>query len=797
MFIHCSPQPVFNKKFDLLAQNLIENTIAEYENFIFSDNATQIERLIDIFEDTNKEVDFTPINHSIHEGFIDNDLKIICYTDHQIFERYHRFKLKEGFKKSSQAISLKDIYGLKKGDYVVHIDHGIGKFSGLQKIDVNGKEQEAIRLIYDGGDVLYVSIHSLHRISKFSGKDGRKPKINKLGTATWKNLKDKTKKRVKEVAFDLIELYAKRKMQKGFAFQPDTYLQHELEASFMYEDTPDQEKTTIAVKEDMEKPIPMDRLVCGDVGFGKTEIAIRAAFKAVTDGKQVAVLVPTTILSFQHFRSFNSRLKEFPCKVDYISRFRSSAKNKQALEGLESGKVDIIIGTHMLVGKKLKFKNLGLLIIDEEQKFGVSVKDKLKTIKENVDTLTLTATPIPRTLQFSLMGARDLSVITTPPPNRQPIETEIHTFNEELIRDAINYEMQRGGQAYFVHNRVQNIKEVAGMIQRLVPDAKVAIVHGQMEGQKIEAVMLDFIEGMYDVLVATSIIESGIDVPNANTMIINMANNFGLSDLHQMRGRIGRSNKKAFCYLITPPLHTLSSDSRKRLQAIEQFSDLGSGFNIAMKDLDIRGAGDLLGANQSGYINDIGFATYQKILNETIQELKNNEFKELFEEENNDSFQSTDDFQLETDLEILIPDDYVNNIAERLSLYQELDDVKNEEELTNFKNMLVDRFGPIPKQAQELLETIHLKFLAKQFGLERIILKSNKFIGYFVSDQQSKFYESPLFNSIIAFVQINSQKCKLSEKNGKLRIVINKVADVNQAIKKIKEIEKLAIQMEA
>lgn len=789
------PQPSFNKKFDLLSQNLIENQEAGYQNFILSENPKQIERLIDIFEDIQSNVEFVPINNAIHEGFIDSDLKIVCYTDHQIFERYHRFKLKEGFQKSKEQVSLKEIYGLKKGDYIVHVDHGIGKFSGLQKIDVNGKEQEAIRLVYDGGDVLYVSIHSLHRISKFSDKEGKKPKINKLGTATWKNLKEKTRARVKEVAFDLIKLYAMRKMKHGFAFSPDTYLQHELEASFIYEDTPDQQKTTIAVKEDMEKPIPMDRLVCGDVGFGKTEIAVRAAFKAVTDGKQVAILVPTTILSFQHFRSFSERLKEFPCKVEYVNRFRSSKKNKDVLERLEKGEVDIIIGTHKLVSKSVKFRDLGLLIIDEEQKFGVSVKDKLKTIKENVDTLTLTATPIPRTLQFSLMGARDLSVITTPPPNRQPIDTQLHTFNEEIIRDAISYEMQRGGQVYFVHNRIQNIKEVAGMIQRLVPDAKVAIIHGQMEGDKIEAVMLDFIEGMYDVLVATSIIESGIDVPNANTMLINGANNFGLSDLHQMRGRIGRSNKKAFCYLITPPLHTLSGDSRKRLQAIEQFSDLGSGFNIAMKDLDIRGAGDLLGANQTGFINEIGFVTYQKILNETIEELKQNEFKEVFENENNDKFIETNDFQLETDLEILIPDNYVNNITERLALYQELDGLKNKEELEKFEKDLIDRFGPIPEQAKHLLETINLRFVAKKLGFEKIVIKHHKMIGYFISNQQSSFYESDKFTGVITFVQLNSKTCRLSEKNGKLQLVFDNTQTIEKAIENLEILEKTSISI--
>jgi transcription-repair coupling factor (superfamily II helicase) len=786
---HQSPQPSFNKKFDLLAQNLKENSQAEYENFLFSDNPNQIQRLEDIFDDIEKEAEFIPIHTSIKEGFVDNDLQIVCYTDHQIFERYHKFKLKEGYKQSKEAVSLKEIYGLKKGDFIVHIDHGVGTFSGLEKIDVNGKEQEAIRLLYDGGDVLYVSIHSLHRISKFSSKDSKKPKINKLGTPAWKVLKAKTKQRVKEVAFDLIQLYAKRKMKLGFAYSPDTYLQHELEASFMYEDTPDQHKATLAVKEDMEKEIPMDRLVCGDVGFGKTEIAIRAAFKAVADSKQVAILVPTTILSLQHYRSFNERLKEFPCKVDYLNRFKSAKKVKDTLERLEKGEIDILIGTHKLTGKSVKFKDLGLLIVDEEQKFGVGVKDKLKTMKENVDSLTLTATPIPRTLQFSLMGARDLSVINTPPPNRQPIDTQIHTFNEELIRNAISYEMQRGGQAYFVNNRVQNIKEVAGMIQRLVPDAKVAIIHGQMEGQKMEATLMDFINGMYDVLVATSIIESGIDVPNANTMIINNANNFGLSDLHQMRGRIGRSNKKAFCYLITPPRHMLSDDATKRLNAIEQHSELGSGFNIAMKDLDIRGAGDLLGASQSGYINDIGFVTYQKILNETIEELKSNEFKELFKDEKNDKFYEIEDFQIETDLELLIPDTYVNQIAERLSLYQNLDEVKTIEELEAFRKNLKDRFGEVPEETSELLKTIRLKWLAKEVGFEKIILKQEKMICYFPSNQKSAYFESDAFTNVLIYIQSNPKNCKMSERNNKLRLIYSDILSISEAIGEIRKIK--------
>ena len=779
---HTSPQPTFNKKFDLLAQNLKENIEAEYTNYIFSDNPTQIKRLEEIFEDIETEAEFTPINTSIREGFIDNDLKIICYTDHQIFERYHKFRLKEGYKKAKETVSLKEIYGLKKGDYIVHIDHGVGTFSGMESLDVNGKKQEAIRLLYKGGDILYVSIHSLHRISKFSGKEGNSPKINKLGTPAWRALKDKTKKRVKEVAFDLIKLYAKRKMKTGFAFSPDTYLQHELEASFMFEDTPDQQKSTIAVKEDMEKAVPMDRLVCGDVGFGKTEIAIRAAFKAIADNKQVAILVPTTILSLQHFRSFSERLKDFPCTVDYLNRFKSAKNKTETLKNLAEGKIDILIGTHTIVGKKVKFQDLGLLIIDEEQKFGVGIKDKLKSIKENVDTLTLTATPIPRTLQFSLMGARDLSVINTPPPNRQPIDTQMHVFSEELIRDAILYEMQRGGQAYFVNNRVQNIKEVAGMIQRLVPDAKIGIIHGQLEGSKIEAVLMDFVNGMYDVLVATSIIESGIDVPNANTMIINNANNFGLSDLHQMRGRIGRSNKKAFCYMITPSEFMLSKDAKRRLQAIEENSELGGGFNIAMKDLDIRGAGDLLGANQSGFINEIGFATYQKILNETIEELKQNEFKDLFQDDKSDKFYHLEDFQLETDLQLLIPDTYVNQIAERLSLYQELDLVKTKEALITYRKNLIDRFGEIPEETDQLLETIKLRQIAKKIGLEKIILKQEKMICYFTANQKSDYYNSNSFTKVLNFIQTNPRNCKMSEKNNKLRLIYSGITSISQAI---------------
>lgn len=776
------PQPSFNKNFDLLIEDLNERKKNGYTPIIFSNQPRQIERLEQIFHDIFGSVDFVPIHIALHEGFISPETKTVCYTDHQIFERFHRFRLKEGFRQAKQALTLKELYNLQSGDYVTHIDHGVGVFSGLETIDVNGKPQEAIRLFYRDNDVLYVGIHSLHRISKFTGKDGKAPSVNKLGTQAWSNLKKKTKKKIKELAFDLIQLYAKRKSQPGFAFTPDTYLQNELEASFMYEDTPDQLKATIAVKEDMESKTPMDRLICGDVGFGKTEIAIRAAFKAVTDGKQVAILVPTTILSMQHFRSFKERLADFPCNIDYINRFKSAKQITETVKKLEEGKIDILIGTHAIVGKRVKFKDLGLIIIDEEQKFGVSVKDKLKTLRATVDTLTLTATPIPRTLQFSLMGARDLSIINTPPPNRQPVLTEVIQFNEEAIRDAISYEVSRGGQVFFVHNRLQNIKEIAGLIQRLCPGIRIAIGHGQMDGKELEKIMFDFINHEYDVLLATTIIESGIDISNANTIIINNANNFGISDLHQLRGRVGRSNKKGFCYLIAPPQGVITSDARKRLDALVQFSDLGSGFNIAMKDLDIRGAGNMLGGEQSGFIADIGFEMYQKILNEAIDELKEGEFAALFEERNSDSFTSfVKDCILETDLEIRIPDDYVNNVTERLSLYQELDNIKDEEELNKFVEELIDRFGPIPSEVEELMESFKLRWLAQEIGIEKLVLKSDKMIGYFITNQQSKFYESPVFTKVLDYAQKNPSNIRLSEKNDKLRIIFDNVRSLNEA----------------
>lgn len=785
------PQPSFNKNFELLIKNLQENTANGFTNYLFCDSQKQAERFHDIFNDVEETIEYKTIVFPIYQGFVDVENKLVCYTDHQIFERYHKFRLKNGYAKK-QAITLKELTSLTIGDYVTHIDHGIGKFGGLQKIDIDGKKQEAIKLIYGDRDILYISIHSLHKISKYSGKDGKPPKLYKLGSGAWKKLKQKTKSRIKHIAYNLIELYAKRKMQKGFQYHPDSYLQNELEASFMYQDTPDQSTATQEVKTDMESEQPMDRLVCGDVGFGKTEVAIRAAFKAVDNGKQVAVLVPTTILAFQHFKTFSERLKDFPVTVDYLNRFRTTKQRKGVLEGLENGSVDIVIGTHQLTNANIKYKDLGLLIVDEEQKFGVAVKDKLKTIKENVDTLTLTATPIPRTLQFSLMAARDLSIISTPPPNRHPIESNVIRFNQEVIRDAIRYEIQRGGQVFFIHNRIENIKEVAGLLQRLLPDAKIGIGHGQMDGKKLEKLMLSFINNEFDVLVSTTIVESGLDVPNANTIFINNANNFGLSDLHQMRGRVGRSNKKAFCYFITPPYHNMTDEARKRIQAIELFTDLGSGINIAMKDLEIRGAGDLLGGEQSGFINDIGFETYQKILNETIEELKENEFKELYKNSSNKPKEFVKEIQIDTDFELLFPDDYINIISERLSLYNQLANLKTEEELQKFEFELVDRFGEIPIQVEDLLNSVRIKWIAKNLGIERLVLKQSKMIGYFISNQQSEFYQSSKFSQVLQFVQQNSAICTLKEKETKkglkLLITFSHVNSINKALNLLQKI---------
>ncbi|MDO6743310.1 transcription-repair coupling factor [Tenacibaculum soleae] len=785
------PQPSFNKKFDLLIQNFNEFSTKGFTNYIFCSNDKQAQRFHDIFDDNEADVSYETIVFPLYQGFVDLENKIVCYTDHQIFERYYKFRLKNGYEKK-QSITLQELTKLEIGDYVTHIDHGIGKFAGLQKIDVEGKKQEAIKLIYGDRDILYVSIHSLHKISKFNGKDGKPPKIYKLGSDAWKKVKQKTKARVKHIAFNLIQLYAKRKLQKGYAFGPDTHMQHELEASFIYEDTPDQFTATQDVKNDMEKAQPMDRLVCGDVGFGKTEVAIRAAFKAVDNGKQVAVLVPTTVLAFQHFKTFSERLKDFPVTIDYLNRFRTTKQRNGVLEGVTNGSVDIVIGTHQLTNKKVNFKDLGLLIIDEEQKFGVAVKDKLKTIKENVDTLTLTATPIPRTLQFSLMAARDLSVIKTAPPNRHPIETNVIRFSEETIRDAISYEISRGGQVFFIHNRIENIKEVAGLLQRLVPSAKIGIGHGQMEGKKLEELMLGFMNNEFDVLVSTTIIESGLDVPNANTIFINNANNFGLSDLHQMRGRVGRSNKKAFCNFITPPFHMMTDDARKRIEALVLFSDLGSGLNIAMKDLEIRGAGDLLGGEQSGFINDIGFDAYQKILQEAIEELKENEFKELYPVDENEPKEYVKEVQIDTDFEILFPDDYVNSVTERLSLYNKLGTLTEEKELVEFESQITDRFGEYPTQVQDLLDSVRIKWLAKELGLEKIILKQKRMIGYFVSDQQSGFYQTPAFTKMLQYVQKNSKSCIMKEKQTKngLRLLITfiRIDSVNTALKILQKV---------
>ncbi|MET1258190.1 transcription-repair coupling factor [Flagellimonas sp. DF-77] len=788
------PQPAFNKKFELLVDDLVDNDAKGYQNIICCATEQQAQRLNDILETLKEGTEpsgqkvfgYQTMVLPLYQGFIDHGSKLVCYTDHQIFERYHKFSLRNGYAKK-QAITLNELNKLELGDYVTHIDHGIGKFGGLQKIEVESKQQEAIKLIYGDRDILYVSIHSLHKISKYNGKDGAVPKIYKLGSAAWKKLKQKTKSRVKKIAFDLIKVYAKRRMEKGYQYDPDSYLQHELEASFMYEDTPDQAKATSDVKKDMESERPMDRLVCGDVGFGKTEVAIRAAFKAVDNGKQVAVLVPTTILAFQHNNTFKKRFGELPVTVDYLNRFRSAKEKREILERLSQGRIDIIIGTHQLVNKSVQFKDLGLLIVDEEQKFGVAVKDKLKSIKQNVDVLTLTATPIPRTLQFSLMAARDLSVINTPPPNRYPIESRVIRFNEEIIRDAVSYEIQRGGQVFFIHNRIENIKEVAGMIQRLVPDAKIGIGHGQMEGKKLEQLMLAFMNGEFDVLVSTTIVESGLDVTNANTIFIHNANNFGLSDLHQMRGRVGRSNKKAFCFFITPPYEVMTPDARKRIQALEQFTELGSGFNIAMKDLEIRGAGDLLGGEQSGFINEIGFETYQKILSEAIEELKENEFKALYEEvEGPQDKVFVKDTQLDTDFELLFPDGYINNITERLTLYTALNKVTDEDGLIAFERQLVDRFGELPQQAIDLLNSVRIKWKATAIGLERVILKKGKFLGYFIADQESAYYQSESFTKVLHYVQQHPNQCQLKEKqtrNGlRLLLVFDEVTSVDAVL---------------
>jgi len=800
-----SAQPVFNKNFEILCKNLLENSEMGYTNLILSDNERQFERLKSIFQDIDPTVQFSPVSLVLHQGFIEHDLRICCYTDHQIFERYHKFRLRGNFSKR-EAITIKELNSLSPGDYVVHSDHGIGQFGGLERIDINGKLQEAVKLVYKDQDVLYVRLHALHRISKYKGKEATPPRIHKLGSGAWNKLKLSTKRRIKDIARELIMLYATRKTGKGFAFSPDSYLQNELEASFLYEDTPDQLSATIAAKEGMESSFSMDRLVCGDVGFGKTEIAIRAAFKAVTDSKQVIVLVPTTILALQHYNTFRDRLRDFPCTIDYISRFKKPSVQKITLKNLAEGKVDIVIGTHRLLGNDVIFKDLGLLIIDEEQKFGVASKEKLRKIKLNVDTLTLTATPIPRTLQFSLMGVRDLSIINTPPPNRHPIITELHTFNEDLIKEAIDYEVSRGGQVFFIHNRVENIGEMEALINRISPSVRTAVAHGQLVGNRLENIMLDFIDGDYDVLIATTIIEAGLDIPNTNTIIINNAHHFGLSDLHQLRGRVGRSNKKAFCYLLAPPLSMLTPDARRRLRAIEEFSDLGSGFNIAMQDLDIRGAGNLLGGEQSGFITNIGFETYHRILDEAIGELKEEEFRAYFQKPTRE--QRTDkevkkelgkvlfvqDCLIDTDLELMFPDDYISNVTERLRLYRDLDNLRNENDLLKYENQLVDRFGPVPESGKDLLSIVPLRWTAIQSGFEKIIIRDNTMILHFVSDQSSPYFSSPVFSKIIQYIGRNPDRFRVKEVKGKLILRVEGVSGIQDARKVLLNIRSFADQ---
>jgi transcription-repair coupling factor (superfamily II helicase) len=790
-----SSQPAFNKNFELLVANLHENRSKGYTNYICSENQKQINRLREIFASIDKEATFDALSAGLHAGFIDNDLTTCIYTDHQIFERYHKYKFKQNFARS-EAVTISQINDLHPGDYVVHIDHGVGKFGGIEKVEIHGRWQEVIKLVYRDGDVLYVGIHSLHRISKFKGKDSEPPKVYKLGTGAWQKLKATTKSKVKDIAKDLIALYAKRKEIQGFRFNPDTYFQQELEASFIYEDTPDQEKATKLVKQGMESEYPMDMLVCGDVGFGKTEIAIRAAFKAVTDGKQVAVMVPTTILAMQHYKTFSERLKQFPCTVDFISRMRKPKDQKEILKNVESGKVDILIGTHRILGSDIKFKDLGLLIIDEEQKFGVAMKEKLKKMKLNVDTLTLTATPIPRTLQFSLMGARDLAIINTPPPNRHPILTELHTFNEDIIREGIMYEVSRGGQVFFINNRVNNILDLEKAINKIVPEVKTVVAHGQMDGEQLEQIMLDFINGDYDVLIATTIIESGLDISNANTIFINEAHHFGLSELHQLRGRVGRSNKRAFCYLLAPPMSSVTQEARRRLKAIEDFADLGSGFNIAMQDLDIRGAGNLLGGEQSGFIAEIGYETYQRILNEAIQELKENEYRDVFfnpeaEKVDEEKIQTNileqtafvSDCQVDTDFEIMIPETYVENISERIKLYREIDNIPDEASLQQFEKRLVDRFGSVPPATVDLMNVVRLRWLALKLGFERISIKTNRINLYFISNQQSPYYQTPVFGNILNFIQKNPKVFSMKEGKDKLTMSAEGIADVSMAIK--------------
>jgi len=776
------PQPSFNKNFDILNENLEQNKEHGITNIFVSESQQQLDKLHSIFEEINPGLKIHELNASFRGGFIDEEQKLACYTAHQLFEKFHRYQTKTKYTKS-KALTLKELKALNPGDYVTHIDYGIGRFAGLEKIEVNGNRQEALRIIYKDDDLLYVSVQSLHKISKYSGKEGVPPNISKLGSQEWENKKRDTKKKVKDIAKDLIQLYAKRKTAPGFAFTRDSFLQAELETSFIYEDTPDQAKATEDVKADMEQSHPMDRLVCGDVGFGKTEVAIRAAFKAVADNKQVAILVPTTILAMQHHRTFSERLKNFPVSVDYLNRFRSAKQSREIIKKVNERQIDILIGTHRIINKDIKFKDLGLLIVDEEQKFGVRVKDRLKEMRVNVDVLTLTATPIPRTLHFSLMGARDLCVIATPPPNRQPVTTEIHTFNKDIIRDAIVFELKRGGQVFFVHNRVKDIEEIANLIIKLVPDARVGVAHGQMEGHRLEKVMMRFIEGEYDILVSTNIIESGLDIPNANTIIINQAHYFGLSDLHQMRGRVGRSNKKAFCYLLAPPTIGLTSEAIKRLKTLEEFSDLGDGFKVAMRDLDIRGAGNLLGAEQSGFINDLGFETYHKILDESIKELKETEFKELFINEFKvDAKKLVTDCNIETDFEVLIPENYVSNISERLQLYNTLDNLESVEKLEEFINNTQDRFGKLPKSVRDLIEIVKIRWKAEKLGFEKVIIKNNTIKGHFLSSDNTDFYNSEEFGKILSYIQGYPKTCKLKETKNRLIFIQNEISSIEKAV---------------
>lgn len=790
-----SVQPIFHKNFDMVSSSLTDFLQRGYKIYICSDSSKQTDRLKDIFKERNDNIGFEPVDRTLHEGFVDHTLRMCIFTDHQIFDRFHKYNLRSDKARSGKvALSLKELNQFEPGDYVVHIDHGIGRFAGLVRIPNGNSTQEVIKLVYQNDDVVFVSIHSLHKISKYKGKEGEPPRISKLGTGAWEKIKERTKTKIKDIARDLIKLYSQRKQEKGFKYSPDSFLQHELEASFLYEDTPDQSKATHDVKADMESDRPMDRLVCGDVGFGKTEVAVRAAFKAVADNKQVAVLVPTTVLAYQHFQTFKKRLEGFPCKVEYLSRARSAKDTTRILKELADGEVNILIGTHKIIGKSVKFKDLGLLIIDEEQKFGVSVKEKLRQIKVNVDTLTMTATPIPRTLQFSLMGARDLSVIQTPPPNRYPIQTEVHTFNEEIITEAINFEMSRNGQVFFVNNRIQNLAELKAMIERNIPDCRVCIGHGQMQPEELEKIIFGFVNYDYDVLLATTIIESGINIPNANTIIINQAQNFGLSDLHQMRGRVGRSNKKAFCYLLAPPLSSLTPEARRRLQAIENFSDLGSGIHIAMQDLDIRGAGNMLGAEQSGFIADLGYETYQKILAEAVTELKNDEFADLYADEikagdeviSGEGF--VDECTVESDLELLFPNEYIPSSSERMLLYRELDKLELDKDVDDFKARLIDRFGAIPPEGEELIRIVPLRRIAKRLGIEKIFLKSGRMTLFFVSNPDSPYYQSEAFGKIIGYMSRYPRTCNLREQNGKRSMVIKDIKDVQSAVRELQEI---------